>query len=506
MPQTTESLSVGKIISGRGPAAARLPVREKVGYALGDTAANLIFQTLIVFQMAFYTDTFGLTAAAVGTLLLVVRLSDAITDPIMGIIADRTSTRWGKFRPWILWSAVPFGIMGYLAFTTPDLSYNGKLVYAYVTYTVLMMVYTVNNLPYSALSGVMTGDVGERTTLSSYRFVFAMLAAFIIQVGALPMVAYFGQGNDARGYQVTMGIFSVLAVALFVVTFLTTKERIQPLPGQKSTLRQDLGDLVKNGPWLAVFFLTLFVFITLAMRGGVMLYYFRYYLSGEALTRFVEGLPSAFDFFVRISGGGSVAVAFSVFNAFGLTATIIGILFSKPLALRFGKRNLFMGGLGLTTLLTGVFFFFPPDAIGVIYVAETLRQLAYGVTIPLLWAMMADVADYSEWATGRRATGIVFSAVVFGLKAGLGFGGAIGSYLLALYGYQANVAQTETALEGIRLTASVYPAITFGIGVVCLFFYRINRQLEFRIADELEERRRAYASQLEPPATAPVAP
>ena len=481
---------------------ARLPVREKVGYALGDTAANLIFQTLIVFQTAFYTDTFGLTAAAVGTLLLVVRMSDAITDPMMGIIADRTNTRWGKFRPWILWSAVPFGIMGYLTFTTPDLSDSGKLVYAYVTYTLLMMVYTVNNLPYSALSGVMTGDVGERTSLSQYRFVFAMLAAFLIQVFALPMVEYFGQGDDARGYQVTMAVFSALAVLLFVITFFSTKERIQPPPGQKSSLAQDLGDLVKNGPWLAMFLLTLFVFITLAMRGGVMLYYFRYYLNPESLAAFAGALPSALAFL----GDEPVTRAFSVFNAFGLISTILGIILSKPLALRFGKRDLFIGGLGLTALLTAVFYFYPPDAIGLVYVTEALRQLAYGFTIPLLWAMMADVADYSEWATGRRATGIVFSAVVFGLKAGLGFGGAILGYLLALYGYEANVAQTETALQGIRLTVSIYPAITFGIGVVCLFFYKINRNLEFQIAEELGERRRNYPAVLEPPATAPVAP
>ncbi|HEY8484313.1 MAG TPA: MFS transporter [Longimicrobiales bacterium] len=484
----------------------KLSVGEKVGYAVGDAAANLIFQTLLVFQMAFYTDTFGLSAAAVGTLLLVVRMWDAITDPIMGVIADRTNTRWGKFRPWILWSAVPFGIMGCLAFTTPDLGYTGKLIYAYLTYGVLMLVYTINNLPYSALSGVMTGDVAERTSLSTYRFVFAMLAAFAVQVGALPLVEFFGKGNDARGYQLTMGLFSAIAVVLFFITFFSTKERIQPPPGQATSLRQDLRDLVRNGPWVALFLLTLFVFITLAMRGGVMIYYFRYYLSGESLARFVEGFPSFLEPFVRLSGGEPVAVAFSTLNAFGLAATILGIVLSKPLALRFGKRNLFIGGLGFTTLFTAAFFFFPPDALAAVYVTETLRQFAYGFTIPLLWAMMADVADYAEWSTGRRATGMVFSALVFGLKAGLGFGGALGGYLLSLYGYQANVAQTEQALEGIRLTASLYPAITFGIGVVCLFFYKIDKQLEFRIADELEARRRSLASAAGSPAMAPVNP
>src|SRR3954452_446329 len=194
------------------PGTERLSVKEKVGYGLGDAAANFIFQTMIIFQLAFYTDTFGITAAAAGALCLVVRVFDAAFDPMMGVIADRTNTRWGKFRPWVLWTAVPFGLMGFLAFVTPDFGPTGKLVYAYVTYLVLMAVYSANNTPYSALSGVMTGDIGERTSLSQYRFVFAMLAQLAIQGLALPMVKQFGAGNDARGYQVTMGIFSALAV------------------------------------------------------------------------------------------------------------------------------------------------------------------------------------------------------------------------------------------------------------------------------------------------------
>lgn len=453
----------------------RLSVKEKVGYGLGDTAANFIFQTIVVFQLAFYTDTFGISAAAAGTLFLLVRISDAFTDPLMGVIADRTRTRWGKFRPWVLWSAVPFGVMGFLTFTTPDLGPTGKLVYAYVTYTVLMMVYTANNLPYSALSGVMTGDIGERTSLSTYRFVFAMLAAFMIQGLALPMVEFFGQGNDARGYQMTMGIFSVLAVIFFVITFLTTKERIQPDPDQQSSIRQDFADLTRNGPWVAMFFLTLFVFITLALRGGVMLYYFRYYVVREDL--------------------------FSIFNVTGLAATIVGILLSKPLSLRYGKRDVFIVGLVLTAAFTALFVFLPPTAIVLMFATEMLRQLAYGLTIPLLWAMMADVADYSEWKNRRRATGFVFSGIVFALKAGLGFGGAIGGYVLSLYGYVPNVQQTAEALRGIVLSASIYPAITFLISAACLFFYKINRPMEVQITGDLAERRQTM-----PPGPVPVTP
>jgi GPH family glycoside/pentoside/hexuronide:cation symporter len=444
----------------------KLPVKEKIGYALGDTAANFIFQTMIMFQLVFYTDTFGISAIAAGTLLIVVRFWDAIFDPIMGIVADRTNTRWGKFRPWILWTAVPFGIMGFLTFLTPNFAPSGKLIYAYVTYIILMMVYSANNLPYSALSGVMTGDLGERTSLSSYRFVFAMLAQLIIQGLALPMVHYFGQGNNAKGYQFTMGIFSALAVILFFITFSTTKERIRPVPNQKATLKEHFGDLLKNGPWLTMFFLTVILFITLAMRGSVVLYYFKYYVGKEEY--------------------------FSMFNVLGTVATIIGIFFSKGLSMRFGKRNVFIGGLSATTLFTALFIFLPPTAISLIFITEIVRQFAYGFTIPLLWAMMADVADYSEWKNNRRATGIVFSAIVFGLKAGLGFGGAITGYMLSLYGYIPNVAQTASALSGIRLTMSIFPAVTFGLCIVCLFFYKINKQTEIQITDELAERRKAF--------------
>ena len=445
----------------------KLAIHEKVGYALGDSAANFIFQTMVMFQLVFYTDTFGITAAAAGTLLVLVRFWDAIFDPLMGVIADKTSTRWGKFRPWVLWTAVPFGIIGFLTFVTPDFSPSGKLAYAYVTYIVLMMVYSANNLPYSALSGVMTGDRGERTSLSSYRFVFAMLAQLSIQGLALPMVHYFGQGNSAKGYQTTMGIFSALAVVFFLITFAATRERIQPAPDQRSSLKQHAADLFNNGPWRAMFVLTVILFITLAMRGSVILYYFKYYVHREDL--------------------------FSIFNVLATAATILGVILSKPLAMRFGKRNLFVGGLLLTTLFTAVFVFFSPHAIAWMFASEMLRQFFYGFTIPLLWAMMADVADYSEWKTGRRATGMVFSAIVFGLKAGLGFGGAITGFVLSLYGYVPNVEQTAHSLQGIRFTMSLFPAVTFALCAACLFLYKIDRQGEIQITSELAERRAKYA-------------
>lgn len=452
------------------PADQRLSVVEKLGYSVGDAAANFVFQSLIVFQLSFYTDTFGLTAAAAGTLLLVARVADAFFDPLVGVLADRTSTRWGKFRPWIIATAVPYGILAVVAFSTPNFSDQGKLVYAYVTYLALMFIYSANNLPYSALSGVMTGNLNERTSLSSYRFMLAISASFVIQALApwmLDKVSNTGVAGryDPRSYQVVMTIFGILSIIFFVITFFTTKERIQPMPDQKhGSVLDDLAGLLKNGPWIALFALTLLVFITLSMRGGLMLSYFRDY----------AGRADLFGWFNGVSQG----------------ISLVGILLSKPLAIRFGKRNVFIVGLAITAALTAAFAAFTPSQIPLMFVTEGVRSFAYGFTIPLLWAMMADVADYSEWTTGRRATGVIFSAIVFGLKAGLGFGGAIAGYLIGWYGYvEKATTQSPEALTGVRLTSSVYASIPFFLGVICLFFYKIGKAEEIQITDELNERR-----------------
>ncbi len=475
MSEATQKISGTRQPAAGGPLSyasvqheAKLSVKEKLGYSFGDAAANFVFQSLIVFQLSFYTDTFGLTAAAAGLLLLIPRFADGFFDCLFGILADRTNTRFGKFRPWILATALPYGIIAVLAFSTPNFDYNGKLIYAYVTYMLLMLVYSANNLPYSALSGVMTGDLGERTSLSSYRFMLAISASFVVQAIAPKMLQYFSHGApghyDAHAYQVVMGIFGVLSVIFFVITFATTKERIVPPAGQRASVGEDLKGLVKNGPWWALFALTIVVFITLSMRGGTMIYYFQYYVKK----------PDLFGWFNGVSQG----------------ACLVGILFSKPLAMRFGKKAVFIVGLAITAVLTAVFMLFGQEQLSLMFVTEGVRSLAYGFTIPLLWAMMADVADYSEWKTGRRATGIVFSAIVFGLKAGLGFGGAISGWLLGAYGYVANADQSATALDGIRLTSSVFASIPFFLGVGCLFFYSINKQLNIQITDELNARRR----------------
>ena len=486
----------------------KLSFREKAGYGFGDAAANFVFQTMLYFQLGFYTDVFGISAAAAGTLLLVGRFWDALFDPFMGAVADRTNTRWGKFRPWVLWSAIPFGLIFFLAFTTPGFDAAGKLVYAYITYILLMTVYSVNNLPYSALNGVMTGDVNERTSLSAYRFFLAMAAAFVVQGLTLPLVAKFGQGNAAHGWSMTIGLFSLLCVVFFVITFFSAKERVHPDPKQKSSPLKDYAALLKNKPWISMFILTLFLFITLAMWGSAMFYYFNYYVDKESLRTFLDSVGlvasgpvtgwwkqilDAFGLIVREGGTGVASVGFSLFNMVGQVLTLVGVLLSTMLAARYGKKMVYLVGLFSTTIFTALFIVLPQDAVRSVFVLNLFRSLAYGPTIPLLWAMMADVADFAEWKTHRRATGVVFAGIVFALKAGLGLGGAVCGWLLAAYNYVPNAVQSEQALFGIRMTASIYPAITFFIGVVALAFYSITKKLNLQIQDELAERRKSFA-------------
>jgi len=488
----------------------RLSFVEKAGYSLGDAAANFVFMTMILFQLSFYTDTMGIAAAAAGTLLLVGRLWDAFFDPMMGVLADRTSTRWGKFRPWVLWTAIPWAVVMVLAYTVPNFKGTALLAYAIVTNVLLMTLYSANNTPYSAMTGVMTGDVNERTSLSSYRFFAAMFAQLIVGGFTLSLVAKFGHGNNARGWQMTIGLWAMLCVVFFLITFLTTRERIQPPPQQKSSPKEDFGNLVKNGPWIAMFLLTLTHFIFVALRGGTMFYYFTYYVDKGRLFEFLNRLGLAggaaggtglwhsllntFGLIVNESHGNVSSVGFSLFQMSSQAVTIIGVLASTWLAMRFGKKAVALVGFSLATLFLAAFILLPADAIGATYLLEYVRALSYAPTIPLIWAMFADVADYAEWTTGRRITGIVFATILFALKAGLSLGGAIAGWLLSGYGYVANAQQTAHALLGIRLSASVYPAIFLGIVVVCLLCYKITKQLNLQIQDELAARRAKYAT------------
>ena len=446
-----------------------LTVGEKLGYSLGDLAANFIFQAMLALQLDFYTHTFGLTAAQAGTLFLVVGLGVAFLNPVMGMIADRTRSRWGKFRPWLLWTALPFGVIGVLTFTTPDISPAGKIIYAWTTYILLRVIYTMNNVPYASLNAVMTLDPDERNSISSYRQIAANSAGFIVASLAIPMVRFFGHGNDARGYQLTMGLLSVLSVIFFVIAFFATKERIQPDPQQKTSLTQDLSDLFKNRPWVMLFLATLFYFAAIVIRGNVMLPYFRFVAGNVDL--------------------------FSWFNGFGLISLLLGVACSTAVSVRVGKRQLFVASMILTGIFAAALFVIPPHATILIIGAEVIRQFVYGLSGPIIWSMMGDVADYGEWKTGRRASGTVTAAVVFALWAGLAVGGAIAGWLFSFYGFVSTAqVQTAQAQSGILLTASIYAGLAFFASGVCLFFYPINREMNRQIADELAERRSHYSA------------
>ena len=471
----------------------KLSVLEKVGYSLGDLAANLVFQTLVTYLAYFYTDIYKLKTNDASAIILTVGLIAAFGfNPVIGAIADRTNSKWGKFRPWILFTAIPLGVIALLAFSTPHFAYKGKMIYAVVTYTLLLLLYAANNLPYSALSGVITGDMKERNSMSAYRFVAVMFAQFFVQVFMLPIINYAGGGDKAIGIEKVMTWLAIIGTIMLIITFLTTRERIVPKPEQKSTLKQDLGDLSKNTPWLIMLILTTLVFITLAMKGGGYVYYFENYVNKEQLTEFISPVLNAFSKVgINFFGQDPVSAGFGLFNAGGIIFMIIGITLSKRLADKFGKRDVFGIALFISTLFILLFWFFPSTSIGLMYASQILHGLFYGITIPLLWAMIADVADYSEWKNNRRATAIIFSAMMVGLKGGLTIGSSLLTWLLGLFNYvpDSQTHQTASAINGTKLLVSVFPAIPFFISVGLLFFYKINKKMEVQIEADLQERR-----------------
>jgi Na+/melibiose symporter-like transporter len=476
----------------------KVSVFEKVGYSLGDLAANLVFQTLITYLAYFYTDIYGLKNTDASIIMLAVGLVAAfVFNPIIGALADRTNSRWGKFRPWILYTAIPLGVVAFLAFSTPHFSYKGKLIYAAVTYTFLLLLYASSNLPYSALSGVLTGEMSERNSISSYRFIAVMFAQFFVQVFMLPIIEYAGHGDKAVGIEAVMTWLAVVGSIMLLITFFTTRERIVPTAEQKSSLKEDLSDLTKNKPWLIMLALTILIFVTLAMKGGSYVYYFNNYVDKTALINFISPILALLSHLgINISGSDPVATGFGLFNGGGIVFQLIGIGLSKKLADKYGKRDVYRFGLFVSTIFILIFYFFAPTSVALMFCSQILHGFFYGITVPVLWAMIADVADFSEWKTNRRATAIIFSAMMVGLKAGLSIGGSLVTWILHLYGYIPNESgaaghalQPETVATGARMLVSVYPSIPFLIGVGLLFFYAIDKKMEVNIEADLKARR-----------------
>ena len=471
----------------------KLSVLEKFGYSLGDLAANLVFQTLMTYLAYFYTDIYGLNATDATAIMYIVGTVAAFSfNPIIGALADRTNSKWGKFRPWILYTSVPLGIISVMAFSTPNFSYDGKVIYAVITYALLLLLYASSNLPYSALSGVITGDMKERNSISSYRFVAVMFAQFFVQVFMLPIIIYAGAGDKAIGIEIVMTWLAVIGTIMLLITFFTTKERIVPTEDQKSSLFEDLQDLITNKPWLIMLILTTLIFISLAMKGGSYVYYFENYIDETRLTVFISPI---LDYLTTIGinffGNDPVSAGFGLFNAGGIIFMIFGIGLSKVLADKYGKRNVFALFLFISTIFIILFNFYDKSSVELMFGSQILHGFFYGITIPLLWAMIADVADFSEWKNNRRATAIIFSAMMVGLKLGLTIGGGLVVQILGNYGYEANkeLAQSEHVIQGVKLLVSLYPAIPFLIGIVLLFFYEIDKKMETQIEIDLRDRR-----------------
>jgi Na+/melibiose symporter-like transporter len=488
----------------------RLSFWEKAGYSAGDAAANFVFMTMVLFQLNFYTDIFGLSANVAAGILLWPRLWDAVFDPIMGVLADRTNTRWGKFRPWIIWTAVPWAVVMVLAYTTPRGWGLGMMIaYAAITNLALMTLYSMNNMPYSALGGVMTGDVDERTKLNAYRFVSVNIAQFIVGGLTLPLVAKFAQGHDRQhGWQVTMSIWAALCLVLFLVTFFSTKERIQPVAGVKSTPRQDFRDLLKNRPWLALVGYTLFHFGMLAYRGGALYNYFHHYADKTAMFGFVArlglttsaaasggGILEFLGYIVHATpataAGSNVADVFnSIVNMVGTAVTIVCIVLSAGFSARFGKKNVALAGFALSALNAFAFYLLPPAAAAGMVVLTITGSVVYAPTIAIMWAMYADAADYSEWQTGRRFTGMVFATLGFSLKAGLALGSATFLWLMeAFWQYDTRQPDTINAVSGYHVSSSIMVGLLFIGCVVSIASCKLNRRVTRQMADELAARR-----------------
>jgi len=482
---------------------------EKVGYSGGDAAANFVFMTMVLFQTNFYTDVFGLSSGAAAAILLWPRLWDAIFDPIMGVLADRTETRWGKFRPWILWTTIPWVIVMVLAYTTPKGWSMGMMIaYAGITNTILMTLYSMNNMPYSALSAVMTGDLNERTKLNSYRFVAVNIAQFIVGGCTLPLVSKFARNHDRQyGWQMTMTLWAVLCLILFLVTFFTTRERIKPVPGPKSSPKQDFLDLLKNKPWMALVAYTIFNFAMLTYRGGAHYNFYHHFADKAAMFDFIARLglttpdlapqPGVLEWLGYIAHGTrenlstNVADVFnSIINMLGTATTIVFIILSASFSKKFGKKSVIFWGFALAGVNSFAYYWLTPTSTSAMVALAIVGSMLYAPTIAVAWAMYADAADYSEWQTGRRFTGMVFATIGFSLKSGLALGSAVFLWAMTgFWGYDTTAPNALNAIRGYHVSSSIGVGLLFLGGALAIATCTLNKKTTLVMAEELAERR-----------------
>jgi GPH family glycoside/pentoside/hexuronide:cation symporter len=454
------------------PKPDRLSFKENFGFGLGDMASNFFFQTFGIFLLYYYTDVFGITPAAAATMFLVTRLVDALTDPAMGLLADRTSTKWGKYRPYLLWMAIPYGICGYLIFANPDLEGASKLVYAYVTYSLMMLVYTAINVPYSSLMGVLSPSSNARRVASNFRFVGAFGGGFLISLFVRPLVEKLGGGNEILGFQYTMLLFAAMSVVLFWITFATTRERVLPPAGQVNNAKEEIGELFKNKPWVILFYGAVCSTTFLVLRDSVTLHYFKY----------VVGLSDEKVFWVFDQA--------SLFLAAGKLSNVFGILSIGFFLRSYDKKPLAVILCLITALSVFSFYFIPPDQFALMVVVNTIGTFVYGPTAAIIWSMYGDVAAYGEYKFGRRSTGLIHSASLFSLKTGSMIAGWLAGMLLTFFGFQAHAVQSERSILGITLMFSVIPAI-FAVGKAwAIWIYPLGAKEINEIETALAERKR----------------
>ncbi len=456
---------------------AKLRLQEKIGYGFGDLASSMFWKIFGMYLLFFYTDIFGLPAAAVGTMFLVTRVWDTLFDPVVGVLSDRTRSRWGKFRPYLLWFALPFGVIGTLMFITPSFGTTGKLVYAYITYSLMMMVYSMINVPYASLLGVMSDDVKQRNILSSFRMVFAFIGSFIALLLIEPLVRFFtaSSGNAQTGWTLGVMVIAFLCVAFFIGCFLLTRERIKPIDSKNDSLKDDVKDLLHNHPWWILLGSGIAALIFNSIRDGAAVYYFKYYVQDTGIIK----LP-----FLSAS-----LTLTTLYLVLGQAFNIIGIIFVTPLSNRFGKKITYLGAMVMATIFSIGFFFLQSESIALILVMQCLISMCAGSIFPLLWSMYADISDYSEWKTGRRATGLIFSSSSMSQKFGWTLGGALTGWLLGYYGFQANVVQSADVQNGIRLMLSIFPAIGTVLSVIFISLYPLNEKTMSKISLELNKKR-----------------
>lgn len=437
--------------------------KERISYGFSDTASNLVYSMITTYLMFFYTDVFGLSVASVGTLFLVARILDAIDGPIFGILIDRTSTKWGKVRPYFLWFALPFGILAILAFTTPNFSDSGKLIYAYITYILLGICYSAINIPITAILPSLTSDPKERNILVSTRMVLATVGSTIVSIGTLPLVQVFGNGNQQKGFMLTMTLFAVIGIILFLVTFFNVREKVGNTGSdQVVPFKLALKTLKGNTPWFILFFVSFFTFISSIMKSSTTVYYLTYNLNRPDLIGIILALASL---------------------------NIIAYFLMPLVANKMGKRNVMIYGLILTIIGQFILYFAASTlSVSILIIGTIIGSIGGGFAMGVSFAMNADTVDYGEWKSGIRAQGFLSATPAIGVKAGMGIGGALSAWILTVGKYVPNQEQIPSALRAIEINFIWAPTILSFISILLLLFYKLDKQ-EKQMISELNERR-----------------